>query len=171
MKIFVNQLLKYIIYIFLNLISLVRLRVLDQCGYLFSIQMFRLTKKDLLDKNWESGPVNNEFFYLCKNIQGNTYVYNISKLSLDIYFIICILQEKTDKILNLLIEVAYENKFKSIRTKFKSLTESDCIQLWSDQFHHNISNFEDNLGGFELKNLKKLFKHIYENKESIFVVI
>ena len=107
------------------------------------------------------------YFLFCRNIHSHRYMYTISKLSFDIF----ILQEKTDKILNLLIEMAYENKFKSIRTKFSSLTESDCIQLWSNQFHHNISNFEDNLGGFEPQNLKKLFKHIYENKEYIFVII
>ena len=64
-----------------------------------------------------------------------------------------------------MIEGAYENKFKSIGTKFQSLTESESLEMWSNEFQFNISNFEDNRGGFEPQNLNKLFKHIYETKE------
>ena len=78
-----------------------------------------------------------------------------------------ILQGKTDRLLNLLIEMAYENKMKSIKTKFKSMIGSDSILMWANQFHHGISNFEDCLGGFEPQNLQQLFKHIYKIKEYI----
>ena len=81
------------------------------------------------------------------------------------------LQETTDKILNLLAEVAYEDKLKSIRTKFKSMTGSNDITRWTNQFHFDISNFQNNLGGFDPQNLNKLFKHIYEKKEINFVII
>ena len=76
-----------------------------------------------------------------------------------------ILQGKTDRILNLLIDLAYEHKMKSIRIKFKSMIESDSIVMWANQFHHSFGYFEECLGGFEPQNLQELFRHIYENKE------
>ena len=82
----------------------------------------------------------------------------------------CILQEKTDKILELLIEMTYVKNLKQIRTRFNDMTESKSIIMWTNQFHYDISNFKDNLGGFDPKDLKKLFKHIYENKDFIFVI-
>ena len=60
---------------------------------------------------------------------------------------------------------ACKNKMRSIRKKFKSLTRLDNIMIWSDQFHLNISNFDDNLEGFDPQNLQKLFRHFYESKE------
>ena len=67
--------------------------------------------------------------------------------------------------------MAYEDKLKSIRTKFKSMIGSNGITRWTNHFHFDKSNFENNLGAFDSQNLNKLFKHIYEKKETIFVII
>ena len=81
-------------------------------------------------------------------------------------------QENLDKYNALmLMDGTYENKMRYIRNKFKSLTRPDNIMMWSGQFHHNISNFDDNLEGFDPQNLQKLFRHFYESKEQIFVII
>ena len=125
-----------------------------------------MVNKDLWLKNDLLNPKTLQFTIFDIKISQEWLKKSLSKIgNLNLYF-----QEKTDKILNLLTEAVYENKFKSIRTKFKSLTESDCLMMWSNEFQYNISNFEDNLGGFEHQNLNKLFKHIYETKGIYFVI-
>ena len=54
---------------------------------------------------------------------------------------------------------------KRIRAQFREMLEkSNQLEMWADQFHHNVSSFNLSREDFDQENLKLIFSQVYENK-------